>query len=130
MNTFSGIQSGFYGDVTGRLGYSFDPVLVYAKGGFAFFEGDAFVDNHLGACGPSAGFTSRAKTSGFAGSTIGGGLEYRYDPEWSVKVEYQHFDFGKRTATLHTTCGVEPYTNGLTADTVSVGVNIRLDDIL
>src|SRR5262249_37543668 len=35
----SRIGSGFYGDVTGRLGYSFGPTLLYGKGGFAFTEG-------------------------------------------------------------------------------------------
>ncbi len=40
------ISCGLYGDVTGRLGYAFDRTLVYAKGGFAFFNGDIKLDRH------------------------------------------------------------------------------------
>jgi outer membrane immunogenic protein len=36
-------SGGLYGDVTGRLGYSFGSTLLYSKGGFAFFDGDAKV---------------------------------------------------------------------------------------
>ncbi len=31
-------ESGFAGDVTGRLGYAWGPALLYAKGGFAWLE--------------------------------------------------------------------------------------------
>jgi opacity protein-like surface antigen len=117
--TFSGVENGFYGDVTGRLGYSFGSALVYAKGGFAFFDGDAFLDNHLGGLGGG-----RARTSDFTGWTAGGGLEYLLREGWSVKLEYLHFDFGEQDAVLHTLAdGNFRYSNELTADTLTVGVN-------
>ena len=31
-------EGGFYGDVTGRLGYAWGPALLYAKGGFAWLD--------------------------------------------------------------------------------------------
>ena len=31
-------EGGFYGDVTGRVGYAWGPALVYAKGGFAWLD--------------------------------------------------------------------------------------------
>ena len=33
------------------------------------------------------------------GWTVGGGIEYALSQEWSVKVEYQHFDFGSTSFT-------------------------------
>ena len=33
-------QGGFYGDVTGRLGWTWGPALIYAKGGFAWLNAD------------------------------------------------------------------------------------------
>jgi hypothetical protein len=35
---FSNVGSGFYADVTARLGYAAGPALFYAKGGWAFFD--------------------------------------------------------------------------------------------
>ena len=64
-------SGGLYGDLTGRLGYAFGPALVYAKGGFAFFDGEAKVT--------IAGDTSTA-TNTFTGWTLGGGLEYALSP--------------------------------------------------
>ncbi len=40
-------SSGLYGDLTGRLGYSHDRILFYAKGGVAFLDAD-FKANYAG----------------------------------------------------------------------------------
>lgn len=114
-------SGGFYGDVTGRLGYSFGSALLYAKGGFAFFEGDAKVH----AVNP-AFFIPETSASGFTGWTLGGGLEYAVSPAWSVKAEYLHFDFGsERSATdINTLCC--SYEHQLTVDTVKAGVNYHI----
>ena len=117
--TFSGIDGGVIGDVTGRLGFTFGSALLYAKGGFAYFDGDAFVDNHLGALGGGRAFTDT-----FTGWTLGGGVEVKLSPAWSAKVEYLHFDFGTEDATLHTPFnGSFRYSNDLRADAVTVGLN-------
>jgi opacity protein-like surface antigen len=34
-----GIRSGWYGDITGRVGVAFDRALIYAKGGWAVYNG-------------------------------------------------------------------------------------------
>jgi outer membrane immunogenic protein len=106
----STISTGLYGDITGRLGYAFDRTLVYAKGGFAFFEGDIKITD--------VGEASTIK-SGLTGYTIGAGVEHKFSPAWSVKAEYQYFDFGSETLLVSD----DKYTNELTAHTVKVGVN-------
>ncbi|HEY0234710.1 MAG TPA: outer membrane protein [Afipia sp.] len=68
--------------VTGRLGYTWGPGLIYAKGGVAFRD-----DNGLSGTTPFA--TNRDST----GYTIGGGLEYMFAPAWSAKIEYQYYNF-------------------------------------
>jgi outer membrane immunogenic protein len=118
--TSNHLDSGFYGDVTGRLGLAFDRSLVYAKGGWAFFDGRANVNNTLGGFG--GGIASTRPFTG--GWTIGGGWEYAFSPAWSAKIEYLHFDFGSKTATLVTPInGTFLFPNKLTADAVTVGLS-------
>jgi outer membrane immunogenic protein len=111
------LRGGPYGDITGRFGFAVDRSLFYAKGGFAFWDGTANVDNTN-----DGGGIANAKE--FMGWTIGGGLEYAFAPHWSAKVEYLHFDFGTQTATL-TNFGNFRYTHDLTADSVTVGINFH-----
>lgn len=82
-------SGGFYGDITGRLGYASGRTLFYAKGGAAFLNVD--FDTHY--TGKYAEFDYQDSDT-FWGWTIGGGVEYKLRPGWSLKVEYQHFDFG------------------------------------
>jgi len=35
-----------------------------------------------------------------AGWTLGGGLEWKFAPQWSVKAEYLYVDLGHETATV------------------------------
>ncbi|ETR75654.1 membrane protein [Afipia sp. P52-10] len=81
------------GSVTGRLGYAIGPVLIYAKGGYAFL--DRSLDVNVG--GAPAAFSTSGK--GKDGYTVGAGLEYMFAQNWSVKAEYQYYDFGRTTFT-------------------------------
>ncbi len=116
------IKDNYYADVTGRLGYAFGSALVYAKGGVAYFNGEAKVVN------PSRTFTAARD---FTGWTVGGGLEYALSPAWSVKGEYQHFDFGTANSAIYGCCKGGNmynfhYAHDLTADAVSAGVNYHI----
>lgn len=68
------------GSVTGRLGYTWGPTLLYVKGGYAW--ADSRFTN---------GFTGNGGRNGY---TVGGGLEYLFTQNWSGKIEYQYYDFG------------------------------------
>jgi outer membrane immunogenic protein len=78
------------GSVTGRLGYSFGPTLLYAKGGYAFKDSDNVSVN-----GSPIGFTTSGNHND--GYTVGAGLEYMFAPSWSAKIEYQYYNFGSTT---------------------------------
>jgi outer membrane immunogenic protein len=94
----------------------FGPVLLYGKGGYAFYDGRANVSTGL------AGFTM-ASTSTFQGWTAGGGVEVMIAPAWSAKIEYLHYGFGSQNATLTGAAGVFPYSNQLKLDTMKIGIN-------
>jgi outer membrane immunogenic protein len=148
-------SGGLYGDLTGRLGYATDRSLLYVKGGLAVVN-DQFSANYQGSnctylpggCWgvqntPSAFNFGHSET--LIGWTLGAGAEYALSPAWSLKAEYQHFDFGKMSYSYSgcvpvpgapVTCPGTWYTsriNGktdisVTADAVSVGVNYHLGE--
>jgi len=105
------------GSVTGRVGYTWGPVLAYAKGGYAFVDRDLSV-TQFGAPVPFA-TTGRGKD----GYTIGAGLEYMFAPNWSAKAEYQYFDFGRTTFTAPPPIAGTQFKND--EHTVKAGVNYR-----
>jgi outer membrane immunogenic protein len=80
-------DTGGLGSVTGRLGYTWGPALLYAKGGYAYRDSDLSVAI-AGVSQPFAASGNRRD-----GYTVGGGLEYMFAPNWSAKVEYQYYKF-------------------------------------
>jgi outer membrane immunogenic protein len=113
------VRGGFYGDATGRLGIVADRALFYAKGGFAWYDGAAnFTDpTHASAV---------ASTDTFAGWAAGGGIEYMLRPNWSLKAEYMHFDFGaERAVTVKENTNYH-FKHDLTADTLKLGLNYHV----
>jgi outer membrane immunogenic protein len=107
------------GSVTGRLGYTWGPALLYAKGGYAWRD-----NPNIGVT--RGGFPTAFTTDGNHkdGYTVGGGLEYLFAPNWSAKAEYQYYNFGSTTFTG----GPAPIVGGRFRDdehSVKVGVNYR-----
>ncbi|MBB5048339.1 outer membrane immunogenic protein [Rhodopseudomonas rhenobacensis] len=94
----------WFGTVRGRVGYSFDNLLVYGTGGLAFGElkGERF--------GASESHTN-------AGWTIGAGAEFGLSQNWSAKVEYLYVDLGSSNF------GITGVPNSYQFGVVRVGVN-------
>ena len=80
LDTSSSFANRGLGSVTGRLGYTWGPAMLYAKGGYAW--ADSRFSNGFGGSGGRDGYT------------VGGGLEYMFTQNWSGKIEYQYYDFG------------------------------------
>ena len=78
------------------LATPFDRALVYVTGGFAY-GGIKNEENYRSAGNPS-GWDYRFDGTA-TGYVIGGGVEYKFTPRWSVKAEYQYIDFGKNDPT-------------------------------
>ncbi|HLH11705.1 MAG TPA: outer membrane protein [Methylovirgula sp.] len=76
--------------ILGRAGITFDRLLIYAQGGVAFgdFKYTYFT--------PAIGETINNNRVGW---TVGAGIEYAIDPNWSVFADYRYTDFGVFTNT-------------------------------
>lgn len=105
------------GSVTGRLGYSWGPTLLYAKGGYAFRDNDLGVS----AGGAPVAFTTSGNRRD--GYTVGAGLEYMFTPNWSAKAEYQYYNFGNTTLTGPAAIAGTRFRDD--DHTVKVGLNYR-----
>ena len=79
----------FLPSVTARLGYAFDNVLVYARGGVAL-AGDRFnvTGSFAGAPFAFEGLDNRL------GWTAGGGVDWAFSHHWSANIEYDYYQFG------------------------------------
>jgi outer membrane immunogenic protein len=74
--------------LTGRVGYAFDRLLLYATGG------GAWVRHKFEYTTPGFATDSAKQTRG--GWTIGGGLEYAFSPNWSLAAQYNFIDLGDK----------------------------------
>jgi opacity protein-like surface antigen len=81
----------FLAGVTGRIGYAFDTVLVYARGGFAV-AGDKY--NVSGGTFTGGGPFNFQGLDNRYGWVAGGGLDWAFSRHWSVNVEYDYYQFG------------------------------------
>jgi outer membrane immunogenic protein len=90
------------GSLAGRIGAAFGPALFYLKGGAAWVH-DSY--SNMATCSgiqPSGGFNALCgdlfTASGTrSGWVVGVGGEYRFLPNWSIKVEYDYLRFGERS---------------------------------
>jgi outer membrane immunogenic protein len=100
-----------------RLGYLISPTfLAYGTGGVAY--GTTRVSVAI-AQTVSPGFSSGASFGNFdktlAGWTAGGGVEWLFYPNWSLKVEYLYYDMG------HVNFTMSPLVNSVGGVPVTVG---------
>lgn len=116
---FTDTEYGGYGALTGRLGMVEDRWLFYLKGGLAF----ASIENRAGIVAGGVITDLTEKDEMRLGWTVGGGVEYAFQPNWSMKVEYMYMDFGDDTS-RGLTGDIFHHDNELHA--VKVGVNYRL----
>jgi outer membrane immunogenic protein len=123
--------------LTGRFGPLIGPALLYVDGGAAWTR-TSISDIASGAqvCVPTGGTTVCSSPgdlfqgSGiFPGWTVGGGVEYRFSPFWSVFLEYDYFDFGQHAITLTDGgTGTFPESVKQTLQLIRFGFNYALDD--
>lgn len=118
----------WYGMITGRLGYAWDRVLVYAKGGVAFLDVETTVTDPI----VNPGFIATNKES-VATWTIGAGLEYAFNWNWSLKAEYMFIGLDNYNACGFDAAGVGSFGVGSYCwnhdvegiHTAKVGLNYR-----
>lgn len=112
----------WFGTIRGRVGYAWGSSLFYATGGFAYGGLTQSMDTTLLGIVPVARYGRSEVDTGW---TLGGGWEYKFNPNWSLKVEYQYIDLNNSFMPGKILGLVPAYTNNLdhNYNTVRVGVN-------
>src|SRR5436190_5361759 len=104
-----------------RLGWAAGNFLLYATGGAAF------ADAKYTACSAALGCESQSKWR--VGLAYGGGAEWKFDRNWSAKIEYLHIDFENQQYLTPSALGFQNRAGGvsLNDDIVRFGINYKLD---
>ena len=108
-----------------RLGYAFDRILVYGKGGGAFVG-----TSNSGVTIGGVPFGLTGTSSSNTGWNVGGGLEWAFWGTWSARVEY---DYVRMNTTSYTVSAAAPApfagdvisTNNRTYNLVTLGLNYK-----
>jgi outer membrane immunogenic protein len=101
------------GTVRGRIGYAFDPFLLYATGGYAW------ADTKLSATALGVTISDSHVLNGW---TAGAGVEAMFAPHWSVKAEYLYRSLASQNFFGGVFAGGVP-SGTLNVNSVQVGVN-------
>jgi opacity protein-like surface antigen len=102
---------------TGRIGYAWDRTLFFVKGGVAWMSGTLTTT-----CACDAQ-TQRVNESR-VGGTVGAGVEFGLNPNWSAKIEYDYLDFGTASYSLPP---AGPLQIRETINEVKIGVTYRFN---
>jgi outer membrane immunogenic protein len=125
--------------ITGRVGYAWDRVLFYGKGGAAFAHdkytqtNSSAINNAIFGCDNGGGPLVGCTTAGSAdrwGWTAGVGVEWAFATNWSAMIEYDHYGFDTKTISMNVinnSFAVTPanLNVGHDIDVVKVGINYR-----
>jgi outer membrane immunogenic protein len=111
-----------FGLFTGQIGYAWDNVLLYAKGGAAVTD-----NNHKVFDTVSGGLIGGTGDQTRWGGTIGAGLEYGISANWTAGLEYNHLFMGNKSVTFTDPTGAFFGTDNIhqDVDLVTVRVNYR-----
>jgi outer membrane immunogenic protein len=108
---------------TGKLGYAWNTVLLYGKGGGAWVGTSS---PGLTVNGAPASFTSTSNNNNF-GWTAGLGVEWAFAGNWSARAEWDYIGLQNQTFTVSgTTFGTDAITvNNRSINMVTAGLNYK-----
>jgi opacity protein-like surface antigen len=125
----------YLGTIRGRLGYLVTPTLaVYGTGGMAYggvTSNTAIFTRAI--AGTNQTFVNPVYFDALIGWTAGGGVEWTFMPNWSVKIDYLRYDLGNATASAIATQPNGFYAYGASTSTrfngnlIHAGVNRHFD---
>jgi len=109
------------GLITGQVGYAWNNVLWYVKGGAAVTH------NRYHGYVTGTGLLLDSSDETRWGGAVGTGVEVGFAPNWTVGVEYDHMFMGKHTLTFTTPAAAVTRTDSVKQDVdlASVRVNYR-----
>jgi outer membrane immunogenic protein len=113
--------------VAGRIGYAWDRVLFYGKGGGGWIGNSGFTVTNVTT---GASFTSSNGNTN-SGWLAGGGIEWAFADNWSARIEYDFLGLNDRTLTVPLAVpviGGDVFTlHNRDVQMVTFGVNYRLN---
>jgi outer membrane immunogenic protein len=129
LNDVTKIDS--FGLFTGQVGYAFNNVLLYAKGGAAVVNdrysttltptGAAMVG--VGLPGVVAGQAGTSGSETRWGGAAGVGVEFRFAPNWSVAIEYDHLFMGRQSVSQNV---LPPFTAPPSTHSISQDIDMGM----
>jgi outer membrane immunogenic protein len=112
----------WFGTVRGRIGYAMGATgnwLPYVTAGWAFGHGEISGTTTSGAV-----VTSFSGSQDYSGWTVGGGVEWAFQNNWSAKFEYLYVDFGNGP-TVPASAALTLVSGKMTDNIVRLGVNYK-----
>lgn len=95
LDTIALSGSGYYADITGRIGFAPGDTLYYMKGGVAFADLGLKVEDTCTAGACSATTIAAVDDGVQDGWTMGVGIAYAFSSGLSARLEYAYYDFGE-----------------------------------
>ena len=112
-----------FGLFTGQVGYAWNNVLWYVKGGAAVTR-----DKYEGVVTGTGLVFDRADETRW-GASVGTGIEFGFTPNWSMAIEYNHLFMGRRDITFNPVIPLGVISRGDTirqdVDVVTARINYR-----
>jgi outer membrane immunogenic protein len=108
-----------FGLFTGQVGYAWNNVLLYVKGGAAV------VSDKYRAFDVLSGLTIVTGSETRWGGAVGAGLEFGFAPNWTVGVEYDHLFMSHRDVNFYGT-GVFGLAPGAFAGAARIGQDVDI----
>ena len=101
-------EQGWFGSVRGRVGYAFNPFMLYATGGVA--ASDMKLENGAG-----------SDSNDHIGWTAGAGVEAAINDKVTGRIEYRYSDYGSKTYDV----APGPVSSGFDEQSVRAGIGIK-----
>jgi len=109
----------YLASVRGRLGWALGSWLLYGTGGVAFID----TDNDFVVVSADDGPLSFSNGNTDTGYVVGGGVEYKIAPQFSLGLEGLYYDFGSDSS--HLLAGDEPFVLKVDQDFATVRARLN-----
>jgi outer membrane immunogenic protein len=122
-------QLDWFGTARGRLGYAIDRTLIYASAGLIAGEVKSSSLSSYSVMANPQHIYGGSSSSVRAGYVVGGGVEYAFTNNWTVRLEGLYFDLGKQSFSGVPLAANPPYSvahnASFTGEIVRIGLNYK-----
>ncbi len=120
-------RSDFLSDMSLRLGYAWNNVLLYGKGGAAWVRNNYSLTTSPAAAAKWGGAFISSGSDASLGGVLGVGVEWAFWGNWSTFLEYDHYFFGNDVVALNSAGFINLVNVNQNIDEVKLGVNYHFN---